>query len=498
MANDDLKIFRHESLITVPYHQLIHVTELSFSLQGPFNSQRRSESPNPTPERWSIKSRISTSRIAGMAACVLMLLSGLGLETVCSGDELSQLIIPAYGNPCCGSGQDLWAAMTDIARPGILDVILNPNSGPGNGNIGFNYINREGSEGPLIDLFAAGATLYGYVHTRWGSRDLSFVLSEIDRYLTPDFYRTDQALVGGIFLDEVSNDLANLNYYQAIKTHLISKNEQLRITGNPGTSALFDSSNGAAGFHPNDFVESFDKLVTYESFGHLYHQTFTTPAWVTRYPAERFAHIVHSADRSTMMQITQLADERNIGAVYITDDLLPNPYDRLPNYWSDLLTAVIPPVKIDELSEAIRNESTNHNYDLNQDRVVDAKDRTHWITHVAKSVYGDSNLDGIFNSADLIFVFQTGQYEDTIPLNAQWATGDWNGDGDFSSADFIVAFQAGTYQTSVRSVPEPHHALVVDWLIFAFAALRSGKLRLSLKAEKATSAIHRRFLLDAN
>ena len=198
------------------------------------------------------------------------------------------------------------------------------------------------------------------------------------------------------------------------------------------------------------------------------------------------------------MQITQLADERNIGAVYITDDLLPNPYDRLPNYWSDLLTAVIPPVKIDELSEAIRNESTNHNYDLNQDRVVDAKDRTHWITHVAKSVYGDSNLDGIFNSADLIFVFQTGQYEDTIPLNAQWATGDWNGDGDFSSADFIVAFQAGTYQTSVRSVPEPHHALVVDWLIFAFAALRSGKLRLSLKAEKATSAIHRRFLLDAN
>ena len=44
---------------------------------------------------------------------------------------------------------------------------------------------------------------------------------------------------------------------------------------------------------------------------------------------------------------------------------------------------------------------------------------------------GDANLDGIFNSSDLVSVFQAGQYEDDIPQNSNWATGDWNADGEF-------------------------------------------------------------------
>lgn len=61
------------------------------------------------------------------------------------------------------------------------------------------------------------------------------------------------------------------------------------------------------------------------------------------------------------------------------------------------------------------------------------------------AIVGDVNGDGIFNSVDLISIFQAGKYEDATPNNATYAEGDWNGDGDFTSSDLVLAFQAGTY-----------------------------------------------------
>lgn len=57
---------------------------------------------------------------------------------------------------------------------------------------------------------------------------------------------------------------------------------------------------------------------------------------------------------------------------------------------------------------------------------------------------GDSNLDGVFNSTDLVLVFQAGKYETGIQ-DADWATGDWNEDGYFNSSDLVLAFQEGHY-----------------------------------------------------
>ncbi len=58
---------------------------------------------------------------------------------------------------------------------------------------------------------------------------------------------------------------------------------------------------------------------------------------------------------------------------------------------------------------------------------------------------GDVNADGIFNSSDLLLLFQRGEYEDAIANNSTFADGDFNGDGDFDSSDLLFAFQAGTY-----------------------------------------------------
>ncbi len=59
---------------------------------------------------------------------------------------------------------------------------------------------------------------------------------------------------------------------------------------------------------------------------------------------------------------------------------------------------------------------------------------------------GDSNLDGRFDSADLVLAFQAGRYEQANA--AEWGEGDWNRDHIFSSADLVVAFQDGQYETS--------------------------------------------------
>jgi hypothetical protein len=73
---------------------------------------------------------------------------------------------------------------------------------------------------------------------------------------------------------------------------------------------------------------------------------------------------------------------------------------------------------------------------------------------------GDVNGDGLFNSTDLVIVFQAGEYEDNIEDNSTFAEGDWNSDGDFDSSDFVLAFQLGRYEQSAAASPSDLAAAV--------------------------------------
>lgn len=59
--------------------------------------------------------------------------------------------------------------------------------------------------------------------------------------------------------------------------------------------------------------------------------------------------------------------------------------------------------------------------------------------------YGDVNLDGRFDSADLVALFRRGEYEDELFGNSDWLDGDWNDDGEFDSSDLVLALQRGHY-----------------------------------------------------
>ena len=65
--------------------------------------------------------------------------------------------------------------------------------------------------------------------------------------------------------------------------------------------------------------------------------------------------------------------------------------------------------------------------------------------------FGDPNNDGVFNSSDLVKVFQAAKYEDGILGNTTFDEGDWNQDGEFDSGDLVLAFQIGGYVAAAKA-----------------------------------------------
>jgi hypothetical protein len=109
---------------------------------------------------------------------------------------------------------------------------------------------------------------------------------------------------------------------------------------------------------------------------------------------------------------------------------------------------------INLLSAQIKSQQNDPQFDLNGDGTVDQNDLSFLLKTGFNSAIGDSNLDGKFNSSDLVLVFVAAQYEDNVPMNSTWATGDWNADGEFSTADLVFAFQEGGYtEFAVAEVP---------------------------------------------
>ncbi|MCA9218197.1 MAG: hypothetical protein KDB27_34250 [Planctomycetales bacterium] len=115
-----------------------------------------------------------------------------------------------------------------------------------------------------------------------------------------------------------------------------------------------------------------------------------------------------------------------------------------------------PTVTIDELTQAILTGAPiETRFDVNKDGAINGADRESLIVDVLNTYFGDSNLDGEFNSSDFVAVFQAQKFE--TGQAATWAEGDWSGDGEFSSSDFVIAFSNGGYEKGPRPtavVPE--------------------------------------------
>jgi uncharacterized membrane protein len=114
---------------------------------------------------------------------------------------------------------------------------------------------------------------------------------------------------------------------------------------------------------------------------------------------------------------------------------------------------------LDLLAGELMSDRNVELFDVNVDGSVDSSDRQFWVHELAHTFFGDANLDGEFNSNDLVAVFEAGEYEDNLAANSGWRKGDWNGDAEFNSSDLVLAFQDSGYEQgprgAVNSVPEP-------------------------------------------
>jgi hypothetical protein len=132
-----------------------------------------------------------------------------------------------------------------------------------------------------------------------------------------------------------------------------------------------------------------------------------------------------------------------------------------------------PTLNVDTLSLLIQRSQYDATYDFDDDDDLDHDDLSNFVTQALNSTFGDANLNGIFNSSDLVQVFQFGEYEDGLPGNSTWAEGDWNADGDFDSGDLVKAFQTGDYSPTVVGMPVG--SLLLGWAKIVAPALDAAR-----------------------
>ena len=232
------------------------------------------------------------------AASLAVLIAGPGAGAAVR----PRILVPAYFDPPSRT----WT--TALSAPAQTILIANPDNGPG--------ASAQPAYGQLISRARTGGRdLIGYVYTSSGSRPISSVERDIDRWAT--FYG-----IHGIFFDEVSQSPAQLWYYRKITAYAHAHDATVVVL-NPGTVP-------ARGYFGLDAI-----VVTFEdTYAAFRHTSF--PHWLRREPAVLEANIVYAVPDAADARSTLAAMRAHgVGVGYVTGAGTDgsNPYAGLPPYY---------------------------------------------------------------------------------------------------------------------------------------------------------------------
>ncbi|MCC0178664.1 spherulation-specific family 4 protein [Waterburya agarophytonicola K14] len=228
-----------------------------------------------------------------------------------------KILLPLYIYPNWYEPENYsWSKVISAANQVPIIAIINPNNGPDGGSPNDDY--QKGLE----DLKQADIPILGYVYTKYGDRPIIEVKQDIDLYAT--YYDLD-----GIFLDESASSAKQVDYYRDIYQYIKQKAGLDRVVINPGTHTDEQYS----------IAPATDTAVIFENYPQPWLE-YRPQDYTTKYDRDRFASLIHSvADVATMKKYIDLAMERNIGYIYITDDSPNNsdgdPWNSLPSYWQE-------------------------------------------------------------------------------------------------------------------------------------------------------------------
>jgi hypothetical protein len=228
------------------------------------------------------------------------------------------VLIPLYSYPNWDDPDSyLWDEVASAASRVPVTAIINPHNGPEGCLPNSDYIQG------ITDLRAGGVEILGYVYTSYAARDSGTVKAEVDLY--------DQCFgIDGIFFDEASSSADELAYYSDLYTYVKSKPNLNKVILNPG-------------IHTDEgyfSTPATDTAVIFESQSSDW-SSYNPDAYLSSYPPNRTAMLAYDTpDANTACAHIDLARQRGIGNVYITDDVLPNPWDSLPTFWASEIECI--------------------------------------------------------------------------------------------------------------------------------------------------------------
>jgi len=222
----------------------------------------------------------------------------------------SGVIIPLYTYPTDLTWNLVVQAKTTHPSVPII-AIINPDSGPGKA-IDSNFVSG------IKELQNAGVIVLGYVYTRYAARAITTVKDDLDFY--KNWYNVD-----GINFDEMANTVGHEVYYSSLSQYAKSKGMKMTV-GNPGMSTL------------TSYIDTVDNLSIYESSGLPTITMLSIRTSYSEYPKTKFSMIafgINLLDTAFLAHASTYVDY-----LYITDNILPNPYDTLPVYFNNLVAAL--------------------------------------------------------------------------------------------------------------------------------------------------------------
>lgn len=228
-----------------------------------------------------------------------------------------RILVPAYFYPVPGSPWNRLDAAAQ-AHPDRVFAIGNPASGPGT-SVDPVYT------ATFASFRASGGKLLGYVATTYGARPVASVLADIDAWRR--MYRID-----GIFLDEMDNvPGAHEGYYAQLHAYVQLRVPDGFVVGNPGVST-------SPSYLQMGAMPVSDTLCITESSANFLN--WQADPWVSGFGRRRFYALPYGVAANSWTPVVQHAFAQNIGWIYVTDDVLPNPWDTLPNYFEALVAHV--------------------------------------------------------------------------------------------------------------------------------------------------------------
>jgi len=275
--------------------------------------------------------RINCSVFLLFAIAVGLILQSPGS---CRADSANTqgIIVPAYFYPGTGGPGgvgDGWAAMAAAAGQVPVTAVFNPDSGPLPGPADPNYVTA------MTNLENAGGRAVGYVYTNDGGTPLTAVESQISTYVSQY-----GSLMNGFYLDGMSVTPSTLSYYQNLDSYIKGLSLSYTVIGNPGQPYL-NSVSPANYLSTADIFDIFEGPDTAPVGNPGFNNYPYGQNWFLNYPSDRFTNTIYDVPTTSAMLVdVSTANQLDAGYVYITDQMGPNPYDQLPSYWDQEVSAV--------------------------------------------------------------------------------------------------------------------------------------------------------------